>query len=84
MKYWYDRHRNLKQADQIFLEKYLWDIVKQNMTAHDSFFCDKFDGIPFPTRRPDSFYCHVGGYGNLGLKLIFLKRKPSSTNLIFF
>ena len=62
MVYWYDRHRDLKQADQIFLEEYLWEIVRENVTIHDSFYCNQLGGIPFPTRRPEH-YCHVGGYG---------------------
>lgn len=71
MKQWYDNHRNTKQADQIFLKEYLWDtnIIKTNVTIHDSFYCDTLGDafgrtLPFPQKRPESFYCHLGGYGN--------------------
>lgn len=62
---WHKSYKDEKQADQIFLKKHLWDIVKENVTAHDSFHCGKLGGKPFPTQRP-SYYCHVGGYGCCG------------------
>ncbi len=61
----HDAYKNDKQADQIFLSIYLYEIVKKSVLAHDSFHCKKFGGEPFPTKRP-SGYCHVGGYGCCG------------------
>ena len=40
--------------DQRFLAHSLWPIVKSFTLAHDSYFCEKFNGSavrPFPTRR---------------------------------
>ena len=70
MKKWYEKYRNLKQSDQIFLKEYLWEIVRMNVTIHDSFYCDQLGDafgrtIPFPQKRPETFYCHLGGYGKI-------------------
>ncbi|CAF0738142.1 unnamed protein product [Brachionus calyciflorus] len=65
LKSWHDSYRGEKQADQIFLKKYLWSTVKSNATVHDSFNCGKLGGEPFPSQR-SSLYCHVGGYGCCG------------------
>jgi len=78
MRKWYKNYRNIKESDQIFLKEYLWDIIKTNVTIHDSFFCetlgDKFGRtLPFPTKRPDTFYCHVGGYGKYFSACFLLK-----------
>ncbi|RNA21102.1 hypothetical protein BpHYR1_032223 [Brachionus plicatilis] len=62
---WHANHVNEKQADQIFLKKYLWHKVEKNFTSHDSFHCLKYKSRPFPSQRP-WFYCHVGGYGCCG------------------
>lgn len=69
LKKWHANYKSEKQADQIFLKKYLWNTVKKNFTAHDSFHCSKYDSIPFPTQRP-WFYCHVGGYGCCGPEIM--------------
>ena len=65
MKKWYRNNWRRKDTDQVFLEKYFLSIVEKNHTAHDSFFCLKYGGKPFPKPRP-SYYCHVGGYGCCG------------------
>lgn len=69
LKRWHANYKNEKQADQIFLKKYLWETVQKNFTAHDSFHCLKYNSRPFPTQRP-WFYCHVGGYGCCGIEIL--------------
>lgn len=51
-----------KRADQVFLARVVYPLVKSNSTIHDSFCCKRFnDSIPFPTKRKDLFF--IGSVG---------------------
>lgn len=69
----YRKYKYEKQADQIFLQLYMYSDVKKSVLAHDSFHCQKYGGQPFPSKRPAG-YCHVGGFGCCG---------PESSNFIY-
>jgi hypothetical protein len=47
-----------KGADQIFLNDFVYNLIKSNSTVHDSFFCDVYGGEPWPTQRLGN--CFVG------------------------
>ncbi len=55
----YNKEKNAKMSDQYFLWKHVYPIVKTDALAHDSYYCNKYGGIPFPTKRIES--CFVGG-----------------------
>ena len=51
-----------KRADQVFLARVVYPLVKSNSTIHDSFCCKRFnDSILFPTKRKDLFF--IGSVG---------------------
>ena len=52
-------------ADKRLLDKWFWPIFSKNITIHDSFFCDKYGGEPFPNQR-DLDNCFVGQFGCCG------------------
>ena len=47
-----------KHADQSFLAKYVYPLVKSSMIVHDSYLCTSFGGEPFPTKRLGN--CFIG------------------------
>jgi hypothetical protein len=47
-------NENIKGKDQDFLLEYFWPIIKKKVLIHDSYFCKKLGGVPFPTQRPDN------------------------------
>ena len=47
-----------KGKDQDFLHAYFWPSAKLDALIHDSYICQKYGGIPFPTKRPNN-YCFV-------------------------
>ena len=40
--------------DQHFLTAYVWPKAKINSTIHDSFFCNEYGGVPFPSKRENT------------------------------
>lgn len=40
--------------DQFFLTAYVWPTAKLNSTVHDSYFCNDYGGIYFPTKRENT------------------------------
>ena len=79
---WHAQHGHNSTADQVFIETNLLSIVQKNNTSHDSFFCNKFGGQPFPSKRTPE-YCHVGGYGccEISRKNNYYSRPFRSLNL---
>ena len=56
----YNLHRNkLYGRDQSFLSDFFFSFALKNSTTHDSFFCEKYGGMPFPTQRPKG-NCYLG------------------------
>ena len=51
-------NKNKKGKDQDFLKEHVWPIAYTNALIHDSFFCNIYGGIPFPTERPKN-HCFV-------------------------
>jgi hypothetical protein len=39
-------------GDQLFLRDFIWRKVKKHSLIFDSYYCEKFGGQPFPSRRP--------------------------------
>ena len=46
-------------ADIGFLMNKIWPIVSNEIMSHDAFYCVKYNGKPFPTKRDDNWQ-HVG------------------------
>lgn len=46
-------------ADIGFLMNKIWPIVSNDIMSHDAFYCVKYNGKPFPTKRDDNWQ-HVG------------------------
>lgn len=47
--------------DQEFLKFYLYPLIVDNATIHDSYFCEKYSNSrPFPTER--KVFDHIGSY----------------------
>ena len=44
--------------DQYFLRDYVYPLVKNDSIVHDSYFCHKLGGDPFPTQRVGN--CFIG------------------------
>lgn len=49
-----------KGTDQAFLASIVYPAVAGSRVSHDSFYCTRFNGKPFPTRRPPGDRLHVG------------------------
>jgi hypothetical protein len=48
-----------KGADQLFLSQYVYPLIRNNVLAHDSFFCGNLEqSSPFPSKRTGD--CFVG------------------------
>ena len=47
------------EGDQLFLKDFIWDKIKIYSLIFDSFYCQKFGGRPFPTKRLQGNY-HLG------------------------
>jgi len=57
--------RNINDADQDFLNKYVWLWAKWDAVQHDSYFCKKFSRTrPFPTRRKNETNNFIGSVIN--------------------
>lgn len=50
------------EGDQNFLSAYVYPLVSNNALVHDSYFCKKFGGLPFPFQREGD--CFVGATNN--------------------
>ncbi len=51
----------MKGYDQYLLQDFFYKYAKESSIQHDSYSCLIFEGSqPFPTRRSEEFYCHVG------------------------
>ena len=61
-KAWFIQYYNNKNIEKYFVLKNIIKYVRNNSTSHDSFFCNKYGGKPFPSKRT-SEYCHIGSYG---------------------
>ncbi len=59
---WHLKYYNESNIEQYFLQEYLYKIVESNVTSHDSFYCDTFGGLPFPSKRTAQ-YCYSSNYG---------------------
>lgn len=46
-------------GDQTFLTEYVWQRVKRRTLSFDSYFCQTFGGLPFPSQRPPG-NCFLG------------------------
>ena len=42
----------IKDSDQLFLQSYVWDAVKNNSVIFDSYFCQQLGGRPYLSQRP--------------------------------
>ena len=67
-------NKNRYGADEKFLSKYVFPLIKGNSTIHDSFMCTQLGGEPFPTRRLGD--CFIGSPSNCNVSGIFHRDCP--------
>ena len=61
-----------KQGDQLFLNKYVYPLIRQTSLIHDSFLCNRYkDSKPFPTKRNGN--CFIGSTSDCNINATFLK-----------
>ncbi|KAL7643493.1 UNVERIFIED_CONTAM: hypothetical protein RMT77_005475 [Armadillidium vulgare] len=63
-------YRVKKVTDQMLLEQFLWPEFEYDFLAHDSYFCDRFQGSsPFPTRREGKKFVGAAIFRNSSSKV---------------
>jgi hypothetical protein len=56
----YNRNgKSSKQGDQSFLADIVWPLTNVNATIHDSYFCRRYGGAAFPTKRKGSCFAAI-------------------------
>lgn len=65
-------------ADIEFLMNKIWPIVSNDIMSHDAFYCVKYKGKPFPTKRDDNWQ-HVGQVFDANDKSVTMQESRNPT-----